>query len=100
MGSIGGKKFKVPILAAAMDGVVDVKFAVAMGKMGGLAVLNLDGNVAIVKKELKIERSLSEILQILSVNPFEKNPVLQLLTNPTNSFPDTPFPKQLTLFDF
>ncbi len=40
---IGGRKFKVPILAAAMDGVVDVKFAVAMGKMGGLAVLNLDG---------------------------------------------------------
>jgi len=56
--------------------------------------------VAIVKKELKIERSLSEILQILSVNPFEKTPVLQLLTNPTSSFPDTPFPKQLTLFDF
>ena len=56
--------------------------------------------VAIVKKELKIERSLSEILQILSVNPFEKTHVLQLLTNPTNSFPDTPFPKQLTLFDF
>ena len=56
--------------------------------------------IAIVKKELKIERSLSEILQILSVNPFEKTPVLQLLTNPTNSFPDTPFPKQLTLFDF
>jgi IMP dehydrogenase len=26
-----------------MDGVVDVKFAVAMGKMGGLAVLNLEG---------------------------------------------------------
>lgn len=40
---IAGKKFKVPILAAAMDGVVDVKFAVAMGKLGGLAVLNLDG---------------------------------------------------------
>ncbi len=26
-----------------MDGVVDVKFAIAMGKLGGLAVLNLDG---------------------------------------------------------
>ena len=49
--------------------------------------------VAIVKKELKIERSLSEILQILSVNPFETTPVLQLLTNPTNRFPDTTFPK-------
>lgn len=40
---IDGKKFKVPILAAAMDGVVDVKFAVAMSKLGGIAVLNLDG---------------------------------------------------------
>lgn len=40
---IGGKKFSVPILAAAMDGVCDVKFAVEMSKLGGIAVLNLDG---------------------------------------------------------
>jgi IMP dehydrogenase len=40
---LGKKKFRVPILAAAMDGVVDVKFAIAMGKMGGIAVLNLEG---------------------------------------------------------
>ncbi len=56
--------------------------------------------IAIVKKELKIERSLSEILQILSVNPFEKTPVLQLLMSPTHHFPDPPCPNQLTLFDF
>ncbi|PIP21302.1 MAG: GuaB3 family IMP dehydrogenase-related protein [Candidatus Omnitrophica bacterium CG23_combo_of_CG06-09_8_20_14_all_40_11] len=40
---IAGKKFKIPILAAAMDGVVDVRFAVEMSKLGGIAVLNLDG---------------------------------------------------------
>ncbi|MCM8790143.1 MAG: GuaB3 family IMP dehydrogenase-related protein [Candidatus Omnitrophica bacterium] len=40
---LGGKKYRVPILAAAMDGVVDVKFAIAMGKLGGIAVLNLEG---------------------------------------------------------
>jgi IMP dehydrogenase len=40
---IDNQKFKVPILAAAMDGVVDVKFAVEMSKLGGIAVLNLDG---------------------------------------------------------
>ncbi len=40
---IGKHKFDVPILAAAMDGVVDVKFAIAMGKLGAIAVLNLDG---------------------------------------------------------
>jgi len=41
--AVGGKKFRVPIVAAAMDGVVDVKFAIAMGRLGGLAVLNLEG---------------------------------------------------------
>lgn len=38
-----GTKYKIPILASAMDGVVDVKFAIAMGKLGGIAVLNLEG---------------------------------------------------------
>src|SRR3954465_11240702 len=33
----------IQLLASAMDGVVDVKFAVAMSKLGGLAVLNLEG---------------------------------------------------------
>jgi IMP dehydrogenase len=41
--SLGKHKFAVPILAASMDGVVDVDFAIAMGKLGGIAVLNLDG---------------------------------------------------------
>jgi len=40
---LAGRKFNVPILAAAMDGVVDVKFAIEMSKLGGIAVLNLDG---------------------------------------------------------
>lgn len=40
---IAENKFKVPILAAAMDGVVDVKFASEMSQLGGIAVLNLDG---------------------------------------------------------
>src|SRR6266700_4071421 len=34
---------KIPILASAMDGVVDVPFAIAMSKLGGIAVLNLEG---------------------------------------------------------
>src|SRR3990167_4829525 len=41
--SIGDLKFRVPFIASAMDGVVDVTFAIAMGKLGALAVLNLDG---------------------------------------------------------
>ena len=39
----GPLELKIPILASAMDGVVDVRFAVAMSKLGGLAVLNLEG---------------------------------------------------------
>jgi len=35
--------FPLPILGSAMDGVVDPAFAVTMGKLGGLAVLNLEG---------------------------------------------------------
>ena len=38
-----GRRYRVPILASAMDGVVDVRFAIAFGKLGGLAVLNLEG---------------------------------------------------------
>jgi IMP dehydrogenase len=40
---IQDKKFSVPIIAAAMDGVVDAKFAIEMGKLGGVAILNLEG---------------------------------------------------------
>lgn len=40
---IGKRHFEVPILAAAMDGVVDSRFAIEMSKLGGLAILNLEG---------------------------------------------------------
>src|ERR1044071_692619 len=40
---IGQHTFDIPFLASAMDGVVDPKFAIAMGKLGGIAVLNLEG---------------------------------------------------------
>lgn len=40
---LGNRQFEIPFLASAMDGVVDPRFAVAMGKLGGIAVLNLEG---------------------------------------------------------
>ncbi len=36
-------KLELPVLASAMDGVVDVGLATKMRKLGGLAVLNLEG---------------------------------------------------------
>ncbi len=41
--NIGKYKLELPVLASAMDGVVDVKLAIEMRKIGGLAVLNLEG---------------------------------------------------------
>ena len=38
-----GIELAIPILAAAMDAVVDSSFAGALAKLGGLAVLNLEG---------------------------------------------------------
>src|ERR687886_156468 len=35
--------FELPLLASAMDGVVSPRIAVELGRLGGLAVLNLEG---------------------------------------------------------
>jgi IMP dehydrogenase len=40
---IGPYELRMPVLASAMDAVVAPAFAVAFGKLGGLAVLNLEG---------------------------------------------------------
>jgi len=40
---IGGIKREIPIIASAMDGVVDVRMAVELSKLGALGVLNLEG---------------------------------------------------------
>jgi len=55
--------------------------------------------VAILKKQLKVDRSLAEILQILTVCLFEKLDILQALTEfqPQNELDD--LCNQLSLFD-
>jgi IMP dehydrogenase len=40
---IGGVKREIPMIASAMDGVVDVGMAVRLSQMGALGVLNLEG---------------------------------------------------------
>ena len=55
--------------------------------------------VAIAKKELKSERSLSELLQILSLTLFEKTPLVQAFSLPISPDPEEPRSKQLSLFD-
>ena len=41
--TLGGLHFGIPFIASAMDGVVDVDFAIALGKLGGLAIIDLEG---------------------------------------------------------
>jgi hypothetical protein len=55
--------------------------------------------VAIVKKELKIELSLSEILQILSIVLFEKVHIKQVLTKNVLQNENAQFHNQLLLFN-
>src|SRR5213596_424989 len=40
---LGPHLLELPLLAAAMDGVVSPKVAIELGKLGGLGVLNLEG---------------------------------------------------------
>ena len=41
--TLGPYRFELPLLASAMDGVVSPEAAGIIGKLGGLAVLNLEG---------------------------------------------------------
>lgn len=77
----GKFNFQVPIIAAAMDGVVDVGFAVAFGKLGGFAVLNLEGIQtryenpdAVLEKiaEASPQRA-TELVQEIYTKPIKKN---------------------------
>lgn len=55
--------------------------------------------VAILKKKLKSEQSLYEILQILSISTFDKTPVNQLLMNSDLQKTKTDAHNQLSIFD-
>lgn len=68
-----GVKFRIPFLASAMDGVVDVAFAAEMGRLGGLAVLNLDGVQA------RYEDPSEALLQIIQGDVEETTNIVQKL---------------------
>lgn len=53
--------------------------------------------VAIVKKEMKLEPSLSTILQVVSVNVFQQEPLPQLFMQNDRVLPNTESPNQLML---
>ena len=68
---IGPFTFPIPILASAMDAVVDPKFAIAMHKLGGLAVLNLEG------VQTRYEDAAAILEEIASMPPDKVTPFMQ-----------------------
>ena len=55
--------------------------------------------VAIIKRELRIERSIYEILQILRVTPFEKTPIISILEQSQGTKNDLEVAKHRFLWD-
>ena len=55
--------------------------------------------VAIVRKVLKIDRSLSDILQIFSLTLFEKMPLIQAFSDEITQNAGESYPNQRSLFD-
>lgn len=70
---IGTVRLDIPFLASAMDGVVDTQFAIAMGKFGGLGVLNLDGI------NTRYEKPREVVAQIASADPDTATKLVQEL---------------------
>ena len=72
---IGGIKRDIPIIASAMDGVVDVNMAVALSKLGALGVLNLEG------VQTRYEDPKEVLTKIQSIGKEEFVPLMQEIYN-------------------
>src|ERR1700704_3228810 len=66
-----GRRFDIPILAAAMDGVVGPRLALEMSRLGGLAVLNLEGVFS------RYEDPDAVIERIVSARPEESTKIIR-----------------------
>jgi IMP dehydrogenase len=79
--TIGKFTFSIPVMASAMDAVVDPKTAIRLNKLGGLAVLNLDGVQARYEKPADIlteiahasDKEVTALLQKVYSQPVKEN---------------------------
>ena len=74
--TLGEREFSVPIIASAMDAVVDPRFAVMLSKLGGLAVLNLEG------LQTRYEDPASALDEIASASQEQSTEVIQRVYQP------------------
>ena len=68
---IEGLTFSIPIIASAMDAVTDVNFAILMSKLGGLAVLHLEG------VQTRYDKPREILAEITRASDTEITPLLQ-----------------------
>ncbi|HUU62707.1 MAG TPA: GuaB3 family IMP dehydrogenase-related protein [Dehalococcoidia bacterium] len=68
---MGNLTFPLPILASAMDAVVDARFTALLSRLGGLAVLNLEG------VQTRYEDADAVLAEVASVPDGEVTPFLQ-----------------------
>jgi IMP dehydrogenase len=68
---IGEMEFQLPILAAAMDAVVDVRLAAGFSELGGLAVLNLEG------VQCRYDDPAAVLAEVAAASPAEATSLLQ-----------------------
>jgi IMP dehydrogenase len=74
--SIGQYSFDFPIVAAALDAVVNPAFAGEMGREGGLSVMNLEG------LQCRYDDADAAIAEIVAASQEESAGVIQRLTEP------------------
>jgi len=72
--SVGQFSFDFPIVAAALDAVVNPSFAGEMGREGGLSVMNLEG------LQCRYDDADEAIAEIVAASPEESAGVIQRLT--------------------
>ena len=69
--TIENSTFALPIISSAMDAVVDVNFAILMSKLGGLAVLHLEG------VQTRYDNPEEVLTEIAAASKAEITPLLQ-----------------------
>ena len=82
---VGNHTFSIPILASAMDAIVDPALAIELNKLGGLAVLNLEGIHTRYERPGEIldqitgapEREVTSLLQRIYSEPIKEKLISQ-----------------------
>ena len=85
---VGNHTFSIPILASAMDAIVDPAFAIELSKLGGLAVLNLEGIHTRYERPSEVldqiagapEREVTSLLQRIYSEPIKEKLIGQRIS--------------------